>query len=614
MKGRIQVLKSEIKLLKLGLLAVVAALSFAGVADAQEMAMASLDTEGPPTPTTAITTTPFSSQQQRISVDFVETPLKRVIELIAKQTNRNIVLDRGIEEAVTIKLTDAPWLDAIKVIADRAGCIVELAGENIYRVRKPPRITMEFRDADLKAAIDILAAQAGANVIIAEDVTGKVNLRLKNVPWKQALEQVVKTANYSIVEEEGGLIRVVSPEALAQQLETWMFPLRYLRPPSTYVARIETDYAVGTPKPVDMSKLREEFGVFRAVESALSESGTIDYIPETNTVIATDTVTKLEEIKRIIQQMDKEPGQIFVQVRFISTTNNDLLNYGVKWENGLAIRNSLGSVVSRLPFNLYKGGWEEDIAAKDDGVPTFADVDDYLDDADKTLFTFGTLDFTDTLTFLELVEKDSESKIVQSPVLTILDKTPSTIFSGERIRFAESQGVSAQAGGVEVTIGEADTSPVDVGFQLLVIPYIIPDQNEVLMTIIPEATSLSGRSAEQPGFDVFTIGEESIALPRTASRTVVTQMILESGRTAIIGGLADKTQSETITKVPFLGYIPILGHLFTHKGTSSVDSTLLILVSVDIVQKAQDTTKILSEDWSDVTIGLFEPMSTAAAQ
>ena len=612
MKGRIQVLKSETKLLKLGLLAVVAALAFAGVADAQEMATASLDTEG--APTTAITTTPFSSHQQRISVDFVETPLKRVIELIAKQTNKNIVLDRGIEEAVTIKLTDAPWLDAIKVIADRADCMVELVGENIYRVRKPPRITMEFRDADLKAAIDILAAQAGANVIIAEDVTGKVNLRLKNVPWKQALEQVVKTANYAIVEEEGALIRVVTPEALAKQLESWMFPLRYLRPPSTYVARIETDYAVGTPKPVDMSKLREEFGVFRAVESALSESGTVDYIPETNTVIATDTVTKLEEIKRIIQQMDREPGQIFVQVRFITTTNDDLLNYGVKWENGLAIRNSLGSVVSRLPFELYKGGWEEYIAAKDDGVPTFGDVDDYLDAADKTLFTFGTLDYSDTLTFLELVEKDSKSKIVQSPVLTILDKTPSTIFSGERIRFAQSAGVSAQAGGVEVTIGEADTSPVDVGFQLLVIPYIIPDQNEVLMTIIPEATSLSGRSAEQPGFDVFNIGEESIALPRTASRTVVTQMILESGRTAIIGGLADKTESETITKVPFLGYIPILGHLFTHKGTSSVDATLLILVSVDIVQKAHDTTRILSEDWSDVTIGLLEPLSTAAAQ
>jgi len=312
--------------------------------------------------------------------------------------------------------------------------------------------------------------------------------------------------------------------------------------------------------------------------------------------------------------MDQEPGQIFVQVRFITTTNDDLLNYGVKWENGLAIRNSLGSVVTRLPFELYDGGWEEYIAAKDDGRPTFADVDAFLDAADKTLFTFGTLDFSDTLTFLELVEKDSKSKIVQSPVLTILDKTPSTIFSGETVRFAQSEGVSAQAGGVEITIGEADTSPVDVGFQLLVIPYIIPDQNEVLMTIIPEATSLSGRSAEMPGFDVFNIGEESIALPRTASRTVVTQMILESGRTAIIGGLADKTESETITKVPFLGYIPILGHLFTHKGTSSVDATLLILVSVDIVQKAHDTTRILSEDWSDVTIGLLEPMSTAAAQ
>ena len=91
-------------------------------------------------------------------------------------------------------------------------------------------------------------------------------------------------------------------------------------------------------------------------------------------------------------------------------------------------------------------------------------------------------------------------------------------------------------------------------------------------------------------------------------------MLLQSGRTAIIGGLTDKTDSESITKIPFLGYIPVLGHLFTHKGTTQLETTLLILITVDIVQRAEDTTRILSEDWSDVTIGLLNPLTIESAE
>ncbi len=547
-------------------------------------------------------------QQDRISIDFVETPLSRAIELIAQQTGKNIVLDKGIDERVTVKLTDVPWTDALELIADRAGCIVEPAGENILRIRKPPRVTMTFTDADLKAAIDILAAQSGANVIVAENVEGKVNLRLKNVPWKQALEEVVKTSGYVLVEEEAGLLRVVHPDALALQLETWIFKLRYLRPPSTYVAKIQTNFAEGSPAAAQIKELQDlekYFGVYRAIKSALSENGTIDYIPENNSLLVKDTVPKLEEIGRIVAEMDVAAAQVFVQVRFVSTTNDNLLQYGVDWASGIQIgQDSFGSVVSEFPFDHHKGGWEDNIAIvsepwKSNG-PTGRHVEEWLEESGREVnYEFGVFDMTQTSAFLRLVQKDTQSKIVQFPILTVLDNEASTIFSGQTVRFAEEVTTAGEAGSVVTAVQEAKNSPIETGFQLLIIPHIIPGSDEIEITVIPNATDLIA-------FDTFRVGLAEIDLPRTESRTVVTKMRLRSGQTAVLGGLVDTDEKETITRVPFLSAIPFLGRLFRHDYTKEVETALLILITIDIVQNADETTTLLAEDWSDAARDIIQ--------
>src|SRR5262249_35159254 len=153
---------------------------------------------------------------------------------------------------------------------------------------------------------------------------------------------------------------------------------------------------------------------------------------------------------------------------------------------------------------------------------------------------FGTLDFSSTQIALNLLKNDVSTRIVQAPKLIALDNQEATIFVGETIRFAQTTASSNQSGGLTFSIDEAKNSPVQVGFQLLMIPHVIPDRDQVMMTIIPQQRSLVG---PDDGFRTFKTnvggsqGEQQIQLPQEQSSTVVTNMKLDNGQTALIGGL-----------------------------------------------------------------------------
>ncbi len=140
------------------------------------------------------------------------------------------------------------------------------------------------------------------------------------------------------------------------------------------------------------------------------------------------------------------------------------------------------------------------------------------------------------------------------------------------------------------SIDEAAHSPVQVGFQLLMIPHVIPDRDQVMMTIIPQQRTLVG---PDDGFRTFTTGVggtqglQSIQLPQEQSSTVVTNMKLDNGQTALIGGLLQDNDTKTVNKVPLLGDIPILGYLFRDERTSKSKANLVIFVTPTIVRDTQ---------------------------
>jgi type II secretory pathway component GspD/PulD (secretin) len=207
----------------------------------------------------------------------------------------------------------------------------------------------------------------------------------------------------------------------------------------------------------------------------------------------------------------------------------------------------------------------------------------------------GSLDFSATSLAIRLIKEDRSAQIIQAPTITTVDHREATIFVGEQVPYAEAEAASSQSGGLELTIREGADSPVDTGFQLLVIPHVVPGTNKVLMNVIPQARVLTGTSdPDHAGFDLFEVGagaagSGSIQLPRVGEQTIVTNLMLENGQTGIVGGLIQNTTNKSETKVPGLGDIPLIGELFKSTLNSEDERKLLVFITPWIVEGSEKT-------------------------
>lgn len=535
-----------------------------------------------------------------VSFDVKDRELSAVVDFIRARADVNIVVAPDITEKVTLSLKEVGWRQALELVAERAGCVVVQAGPNLLRVEKPPRVHFAFQNVDITVVIDAIAKLANANIVIAPEVKGSITIRLKDVPWKDALKTAVKTLGYTVVEEERGILRVVPPESLTEQLESRAFQLRYVRPQGVYLPKIETPYTIGAPKPsADPNK---EFRLLDALKKALSKNGKLDYVDKVNTVVVTDIPPVIAEIEKILTLIDVEPRQVFVDVKFVSTVNTDVFDFGVDYgAQGPVISASGGQVPIELPFKLGSGGFEDDIIVTNtpNAGPfplsgTVAGTNVGTTVVPSTIF--GALSFTQVSAALRMLKRDVRSEIVQAPKIIALDHHPATIFVGEQVPYAQARTEQGQAGGLQLSIEEADKSPVSTGFQLFVTPHLVPQSDQIILEMIPKQQALSGTGGPPiapAGFEVFTIGgsglEGTIALPRISSSTIATTMLLENGQTAVIGGLNTDNESETINKVPLLGDIPLLGWLFKSTQNFKERRSFIVLVTPTIIRSSTDT-------------------------
>jgi type II secretory pathway component GspD/PulD (secretin) len=421
---------------------------------------------------------------------------------------------------------------------------------------------------------------------------------------------VVESVGLTVVEDEEGLVyRIDDPANLKKELVTEVIPLRYLTLPGDYKAKIKNELVQGGGTKVPTLKDRiKDFTLIRSLKEVLTKDlGRIEYDFTSNSLLITDTPTKIQEIKAIIDKIDKEPRMVQVDVKFISTRRQDILNVGLNWPTGPRIRTDgntgLGAMYTRFPFNLGQGGWEDQagISVNQDGTgfargPTPQDVNMFLSSQQgASAYEFGKISFRDFQIILEFMKSDSQTEIFQKPTLSVMDNRAATIFVGESVRYAEVQVSQTAAGGQTATISEGSNSPVEIGFQLLVKPHVIPESSQVKVLMIPTLRDLSGNSTTQPGFDTFTIGNQSIDLPRVASSTVVTEMILWDGETAIIGGLVRTMKTETVNRLPILGDIPLLGYLFKNVQTTKEKRQILLFVTLRIMREPKAAKSALQE-------------------
>jgi type IV pilus assembly protein PilQ len=535
-------------------------------------------------------------RQTLLTLKLKDRLLKDVVRNIKKSAGVNIIIDESIEDTVTIELENVEWRKALDLVAEAAGCVVVQSAANVLKVEKPPRVYFAFENADIQKVVDTIAKISGANIVVAPEVQGTITLRLKNIPWRDALEASVKTLGFVVVEEDRGILRVVPASNLKEDLVLRHFQLRYIRPKSTYVPFVKSEYIKDWA--MQPTAQAQTFLVLEALRKMLTPSvGTLDYFEGINVLVVKDTKHVVDDIGRMIQSVDNEPGQVFLDVRFVTTSNRDILDVGVNiGDNGWTAAASLGQIPHRMPFNLGAGGWDDTFIANDTRTGPFAD--EALNPTGDTVMPdviFGALNFTEVTAALRLLKRDVQSEIVQAPKLIALDHQEATIFVGETVRYAQSRAEQGQAGGLQLVVEEAPNSPVHTGFQLLVIPHIVPGTDKVMMEIIPKSDALSGTGSSAlapPGFDVFTVGSGtgtgSIALPRIASSTIATKVLLRSNQTAVLGGLLTDNQAETVTKVPLLGDVPLLGWLFKNKSVNKSKTNLIVFVTPQVIRSPEE--------------------------
>jgi type IV pilus assembly protein PilQ len=564
-----------------------------------------------------LATAQVPSREARINLRLAEQSLDTVIDFVRDRSGVNIVLiDKEgdanplSETAITMELTDVPWRDALELVAEKSGAVVEQRPGGVLIVTRPQRVTFEFPDADVRQVIDTIARASGANIVIGPDVQGFVSVRFDDVPWRDALDVVSRTLGYTVVEENRGVLRVVDPLTLQDQLETKTYQLRYLRPKSTYRPVLKSEFVqnlapaggAGGGAGGGGVDYMQTFTVLQALSKALSPAGELDYVDLQNMIIVRDTTEVHKAVEKLLGFMDVEPLQVFCDVRFVSMIDTSVTDIGFDYgEDGPTVFFNGGQIPITFPFNEGSGGWEDSIIASPSGTGPFVDP---LLNGGATIIpdtVFGVMDWQQFQATFRAWKLDTETEVIQAPKVVAIDGNETTIFVGETIRYAEAKSEQGQAGGLQLSIEEAGGSPVEIGFQLLIRPSVVPGTQQILMDVIPKETSLSGSSTNTSlspaGFDVFTIGasglEGSIALPRTRSSTIVTSMLLESGQTAVIGGLRTDSDTKTTGKVPFLGDIPILGELFKFRSKNLDQRSLMVFITPSIVYTSDDSRRIL---------------------
>lgn len=385
---------------------------------------------------------------------------------------------------------------------------------------------LNFQNADVRSVLNFLAEYGGVNLVAAPTVTGQVTLNLNNIEWRQALEILAKTYNLKVVDEQDqGFIRVLM---LKDYLEEEAARERHL---SEQRMLTDLDTELFDIKHANANDL------VKPVKSLLSSRGRVDVEPRTNTLLVSDEPHNLKRVSRFIKELDRETRQVRISTKILEVSSNFIEELGVSWDLLARGQDSRGRDYSN--------------DATTDGANRLADP--------FGSYTFGTMQKGWSLdaTIAALIS-DGKGKILAHPVITTVDNKEARIQVGQKVPIKQFSAT----GDVVITFEE-------VGTMLRVTPHITSD-NRILLHLMPERSSFS---FEASGVVINTSNAE-------------TNVVVENGQTAVIAGLTTEDEITTVTGIPFLMDIPIIGALFRHERTDIQKRDLVIFVTPTIVEPA----------------------------
>jgi len=417
-------------------------------------------------------------------------------------------------------------------------------------------VSFNFQDIDVRAVLKLLFDLPGVNmnIIAGAEVKGSVSLRLKNVPWDQALDILLEARDLGM-RKIGNVVMIDLKKNLEERKQREFEAQKKL----TEIEPLHTEFIViNYAKSADLaSLLQAQSGGSK--HSFLSERGTVSTDERTNTLIIQETASKITEIRKLIASLDTPIRQVLIESRIVIATNNFTKALGVKF--GYSANKPVGS-----GYNAWLGG-------KQTGDTTFSSptsfneggVENYIVSLPAAGAT-GSLGLAigkigSYLLQLELsaMQNEGSGEIVSSPRLITGNQQEASIMQGQQIAFLSSGGVGT-AGTVEWK---------DATVELKVTPQITPDDRISLELAVKK---------DAPGA-IFN-GQTSID-----KRELQTNVLVNNGETVVLGGVYERTRSKNTSRVPFFADLPLIGVLFRNKSNQDDKSELLIFVTPKIIKE-----------------------------
>ncbi|AKV06243.1 fimbrial protein [Pseudomonas fluorescens NCIMB 11764] len=408
------------------------------------------------------------------------------------------------------------------------------------------KLSLNFQDIDVRSVLQLIADFTNLNLVASDTVQGGITLRLQNVPWDQALDLVLKTKGLD-KRKIGNVLLVAPADEIAarerQELESQkqiaeLAPLRR--------ELLQVNYA----KAADIAKL---FQSVTSAEAKVDERGSITVDERTNNIIAYQTQDRLDELRRIVAQLDIPVRQVMIEARIVEANVDYDKSLGVRWG---------GSVQNKGNWNT-SGVSNGANASSTIGTPGSTSTNSPFVDMGTAANTsgLGIAFITDNVLLdLELtaMEKTGNGEIVSQPKVVTSDKETAKILKGTEIPYQEA----SSSGATSVSFKEASLS-------LEVTPQITPD-NRIIMEV--KVTK------DEP--DYLNKVQD---VPPIKKNEVNAKVLVNDGETIVIGGVFSNTQSKVVDKVPFLGDVPYLGRLFRRDVVSEKKSELLVFLTPRIM-------------------------------
>ncbi len=420
------------------------------------------------------------------------------------------------------------------------------------------KLSLNFQDIEVRSVLQLIADFTDLNLVASDTVSGRITLRLKNVPWDQALDLILKTKGLD--KRQVGNVLLVAPAAeIAAREKLELENQKQI----SELAPLRTEFIqISYASAMELFELFSNASSESGDQSMLSPRGSVIVDERTNSIILTDTADRLNEFRRVIAQLDVPVRQVLIEARIVTANANFSEQLGIKWGGGALKHVGIPAVwkfggsrdtLSELQNIITDPLGEGSITSPGDLV-----VDLGVSGAGASSFGIG-ITGEGYLLDLELSALTSEghAEVVARPKVITADKSTAMIESGVEIPYQEA-----------TSSGATSTSFKDAVLSLEVTPQITPD-NRIIMEL----------NVKQD-----TVGQVFNGVPSINTNEIQTQVLVDNGQTIVLGGVFQTDRNISTTKTPFLGDLPYIGRFFRRTIERDDKQELLIFITPRIIQ------------------------------